>query len=109
MSAPVLNSTFVAITEPPPETPDIVLTSMRKRSRDVEELPPSKRISRKCATHPQKPLGKATKSTGNKKTHKQKQSIVTSVTCDIPANILDLSHLSSEKVVKPRRGRSSKK
>ena len=109
VSAPVLNSTLVAITEPPPETPDIVLTSMRKRSRDVEELPPAKRISRKCASRSQKPLGKATKSTGNKKTHKQKQSIVTIVTCDIPANILDLSNLSSEKVVKPRRGRSAKK
>ena len=110
VSAPVLDSTFVATTEPPTETPDIVLTStMRKRSRDVEELPPAKRISRKCAARSQEPLGKATKSTGNRKTHKQKQSIVTIVTWNIPANILDLSHLSSEKVVKPRRGRSAKK
>ena len=36
-------------------------------------------------------------------------STLVAITEPPPANILDLSHLSSEKVVKPRRGRSAKK
>ena len=85
-----------------------MLTASRKRSLDVEELPPAKRISRKCVTLSQKPekRRKVAKSKGSTPRNTSKQTIVSIVTCNIPANILDLSSLT---VVKPRKGRSAKK
>ena len=114
VETPVLNTTFVASTSPSAaEISDevLTLTSTRKRTREVEDLPPAKRISRKSTitefVAPKQPSKRTvTKSKKTAAETQKKKASLTIVTIDIPANIFDLEIVSP--VAKPRRGRSAK-
>ena len=127
-SAPVLHSTFVAST-PAAET-DLNTTYIastdaplaespafpsRKRTLEVEGLPPAKRTSRKDTISKFVAPKPPTKRKGSKRTKlissgvKKKKASLTFVEDKIPDNIVDLKLVSSVvKIPKIRRGRSAK-